>query len=129
MEKIKWYQARWFWGAVVGVQVFPLIYTTVNIIKLKQNLFFILPRGFTETIYALLMITPPSVLPNFYIATPTPNYILYLYLFSIIFYCCFIILLLKTFKKKKVKIKFAIITWFVLAMSLIGVIMYFFMAS
>ena len=128
-QKIPWHHARWFWGVVIGVYLIPIIILKLKIIQLKQNVLFALPRGFTETIYAICNIQATGILPNFYKYNPSVGYKTYLYIFSLIFYIILFFLIYKIFQQKKIKIKLAIPVVIILSLSIFGLGAYFFLSS
>ena len=127
--KILWHHSRWFWGVVISIYVIPIIYLEIKILQFKQNILFSLPRGFTESIYAIFNIHAKKILPNFYKFNPSAGYILYLYITSLLFYTFLFFLIYKTFKRKKVKIKLALLLIIILSLSIFGLAMYFLLRS
>ncbi len=124
-EKIPWYRKRWFWGAVLGAYVPPIVYLEIKILQFEQNIFFSLPRGFTESIYAILNIHAQQILPNFYKYNPSIFYIIYLYIISFLFYIFLAFLIYKIFGQKKIKVKLALLLITILSLSIFGLAMYF----
>ena len=111
----------------MGIYAIHIVSLETKVLQLKQSVFLSLPRGFTESIYALLNIQAKKILPNFYIYNPSTNYIIYLYIVSLVFYIFLVFLAYGTFRQKKVRIKLALPLIFVLSLSNFGLAMYFLM--
>ena len=120
MEKIKWYQARWFWGAVIGIMIIFPMSVFYNILKnyplmsLHDRIYEALAYFSLGFITFPVYLLPIKTLPHSYMSYQMTNFYLIFYYLIL----CFMFYII--FKKAKVKLKYSIILMMVLLFSFFG---------
>ena len=123
---IKWYHKRWFWGVMLGVLfIFSFLYYksisdivtghSDNVFELLYSFIMIhLPLGIIATLSVILRISTFTLIEKLNTNT--------LYsLLLIIYYLAISILIYKTFRNKKVEIRYPIIIITILLLSMFGI--------
>ena len=124
---VSWHHSRWFWGVVMGV-VFILFFKLYigipaitfgfrgyNLIE-KLFLFFWphLPFGFLTSLSVILGSNIYHSIDKIMVGST-------IYLFIAAYYLSFCLLIYKIFQNKKVRLRYPIILFFSLALSLFGI--------